>query len=313
MSFDFEAAVAAPFRMQPGLRRLAPGSAQLTAVAPGSRHQREKLAVLSAFWTQALVQRPGFDAGPALDALCRHAAAEHPAAWQWDGRLARAPALGMAVDRSGGFEQTAPGVFGLGDELARCLQGLPPEWRLAGLLGLTFAEDFAVVEGRDGTIPWLAVALPSHWAPEDKVGLHFASVHAPVADNALIVKASASLTRLACGPERWERFVWNVTDQPRLHAHPARAGQERWTQTSVEQAWWRTERQTFLPLPGQQQAVFTIQVQVQRLADALDSPARAQALHDAVASMSPAVLGYRGLQSVREPLLAWLSERAAAR
>ena len=266
MSFDFEAAVAAPFRMQPGLRRLAPGSEQLTPVAPGSRHQREKLAVLSAFWTQALAQRPGFDAGPALDALCCHAAAEHPTAWHWDGQVAQAPSLGMAVDRAGGFEQTAPGVFGLGDELARCLRCLPPEWRLAGLLSLTFAEDFAVVEGRDGTIPWLAVALPSHWAPEDKVGLHFASVHAPVADNALIVKASASLTRLACGPERWERFVWNVTDQPRLHAHPARAGQERWAQTTVDQAWWRTERQTFLPLPGQQQAVFTIQVQVQRLA-----------------------------------------------
>ena len=49
MSFDFDVAVNPPFRMQPGLRRLAPGSAQLTPLAPGSRHQREKLAVLSAF------------------------------------------------------------------------------------------------------------------------------------------------------------------------------------------------------------------------------------------------------------------------
>ena len=48
MDFDFDAAVVAPFRMQPGLRRIADGAAQLTPLPPGSRHQREKLAVLSA-------------------------------------------------------------------------------------------------------------------------------------------------------------------------------------------------------------------------------------------------------------------------
>ncbi len=310
--FDFDAAVAAPFRMQPGLRRLAPGSAQLTPLQPGSRHQREKLAVLSAYWPQALQQAPGFDAAGALDAVCRHAAAEHPQAWAWDGQRAQALSLGAAVTASGDVEQLQAGVFGLGDEVTRCLQGLPAPWRLAGLLGLAFAEDLAVVDGRDGTIPWLAVCLPSHWAPEDKVGLHFAQVHAPVADNALLVKASESLTRLICGPERWERFVWNVSDQPRLHAHPARVAAQRWQQTAVEQAWFRSERQTFIPVPGQDAAVFTILVQVQPLAQVLDSAARAQALHDAIASMSPAVLAYRSLQGVREPLLRWLATRAQA-
>jgi hypothetical protein len=57
------------------------------------------------------------------------------------------------------------------------------------------------------------------------------------------------------------------------------------------------------------QAVFTIHVEVQRLADAIDTPARAAALHAAIASMSDAVLAYRGLTAVREPLLAWLAAR----
>ncbi len=309
MAFDFDAAVSAPFRMQPGLRRLAAGSAQLTPLAPGSRHQREKLAVLSAFWPQALLARPGFDAGPGLAALCRHAAAEHAAAWGWDGERAQARLLGTAVGTGGEVAQTAPGRFGLGDELARCLQGLPAPWRLAGLLSLAFAEDFALVDGRDGTIPWLAVALPSHWAPEDKIGRHFAAVHAPVADSELLRKAGDSLLRLVTGAERWERFVWNVTNQPRLHAHPARLEARRWQHTAVADAWWRTERQTFLPVPGQTQAVFTIHVEVQPLADAITTPARAAALHAAVASMSAAVLAYRGLTAVREPLLAWLATR----
>ena len=78
----------------------------------------------------------------------------------------------------------------------------------------------------------------------------------------------------------------------------------------MQQAWWRTERQTFIPLPALSQAVFTIHIEVQPLAQALDTPARAQALHDAIASMSPEVLAYRGLHGVREPLLNWLGDRA---
>jgi hypothetical protein len=310
MDFDFDAAVSAPFRMQPGLRRLAAGSAQLTPLQPGSRHQREKLAVLSAFWPQALLVRPGFEAGPALAALCEHAADEHPDAWDWDDGRALALRLGTAVGLDGGVEQTARGRFGLGDEVSRCVQGLPAAWRLAGLLSLAFAEDFAIVDGSSGCIPWLAVALPSHWAPEEKVGRHFAQVHAPVADGELLRKAGDSLMRLVTGSERWERFVWNVTDQPRLHAHPSRVDRERWRHTAVADAWWRTERQTFLPLPQHRQAVFTIHVEVRRLAAAIDTAARAAALHAAIASMSEAVLAYRGLTTVRAPLLDWLATRS---
>jgi len=310
MTFDFDAAVSAPFRMQPGLRRIAAGRPQLTPLAPGSRHQREKLAVLSAFPTQALCALPGFDATPALHALCAHAAAEQPPAWSWDGATAVAQTLGVAVDDNGDIEQRTGGVFGLGDEVARCLHGLPAPWRLPGLLSLAFAEDFAVIDGATGCIPWLAVALPSHWAPEAKLGQHFTAVHAPVADNALLLKATDSLLRVITSADRWERFVWNVTDQPRLHAHPAHVDPARWRHTAVEQAWWRTERQTFIAVPGQQQAVFTIAVEVQRLADALPTPGHAERLHAAIASMSPAVMAYRNLGGVRDALLAWLAARA---
>ena len=78
----------------------------------------------------------------------------------------------------------------------------------------------------------------------------------------------------------------------------------------TKQAWWRTERQTFIPVPGAKQAVFTIAVEVQRLADALPTPQHAARLHAAIATMSPAVLAYRNLADVREPLLDWLAARA---
>lgn len=316
MSFDFAAAVTTPFRMQPGLRRLAAGASNLTPAAPGSRHQREKLAVLSCFAHQALLCRDGFDARPALHALCEHAAAEHPAHWQWDGQ--RAMSLGVALDAlTGEIQRHHGGVFGLGDEIDRCLALLPPPWRLAGLLSLAFEDDLALIDGEDATIPWLAVALPSHWAPEEKIGKHFAEVHAPVADNRLLLAASHQLAQLVTTGERWERFVWTITSHSRLHAHPDRLDAQRWPLTDdpaalAAHAWWRTERQSFWPVPGMQQAVFTIRVQTEPLAQALHSPERLQAARQALASMSDAVVEYRNLGRVREPLLAWMDDRLSA-
>lgn len=309
MRFDFDAAVVAPFRMQPGLRRLPAGATHLTPLAPGSAHQREKLAVLSAFPAQALCRHPAFDADPALSRLSAHAGTEHPAHWSAGPDGVEALQLGTSVHADGTVVQTAPGRFGLGDEIARCLLGLPPPWRQAGLLSLCFAEDFAIVDAAAGTVPWMAVALPSHWAPEHKVGMNFVALHAPVADNALLLRAADALMQMVAGPQCWERFVWNVTDGPRLHAHPARVSAPRWQHTGVESAWWRTERQTFIPLPDLQQALFTIHVSVQPLVAVLDRPGRHAKLHAAIASMSPAVLAYRGLTTVQPALLAWLSQR----
>jgi hypothetical protein len=313
MSFDFDAAVTAPFRMQPGLRRMADAATHLTPAEFGSRHQQEKLAVLSATPARALQIVAGFDPRPALHALAAHAAREHPDVFTWNGDRATAPGLGVAVEGDR-VEELAGGRSGRGGEIGRCLRGLPREWRLPGLLSLAWVEDFALVDGASGTLPWLAVALPSHWAPEDKIGRHFREVHAPVADNALLLAAGDSLMRMVCGPQRWERFVWNVTRHPRLNAHPATVGHAPWAADAFgdprsPRAWWRTERQTFITLPGSMQAIFTIQVQIEPLASAIDSAAKAARLREAIATMSDAVLAYRNLSAVREPLLAWLAAR----
>lgn len=308
MVFDFDAAVTAPFRMQPGLRRMAAAAQHLTPLILGSPHLRAKLAVLSTHPAQALQAAPDFDARPALQALACHAAGEHPNAFGWDGARATAIALGLAVD--------GDRVEGRDADLSRCLRSLPPEWRLTGLLSLAFAEDFALVDADSGTLPWLAVALPSHWAPAEKIGRHFRDVHAPVADNALLLRAGDPLLRMVCGSERWERFVWNVTRHPQLNAHPANIDHAPWpadafAEPHAPRAWWRTERQTFIALPERPQAVFTIQVNTEPLGSAIDTAAKAARLHDAIATMSEAVLAYRSLAAVRAPLLAWLAQRAA--
>lgn len=328
MAFDFDAAVQAPHRMQPGLRRLAPGAQQLTPTVAGAagaqagadsrradtgqRHLREKLAVLGAFAPQALLQVPGFDAGPALVTLATQAAAEHPDAFGIDGDRWTAHGLGWALDGDLQPQCLAPGW----PEAGPVLRALDPGWRHAALLSLAFAEDFAILDASTGTLPWLAVALPSVWAPEHKVGRSFAEAHAPVADNRLITGAAPQLVKLVTSGERWERFVWTLTAHPRLHAHPDRVDPARWPADVADdalaaQTWWRTERQTFIPVPGAAQAVFTIGVDVQPLARAMATPAMAGRVHDALASMSDAVLAYRGLTAAQPALLRWLARRAA--
>ncbi len=323
MSFDF-AAVTAPFRMQPGLRRLAAGSAQLTPNAPDAPALREKLEALARHPGAALLCADGFDPLAALAALERQAVAEHPGAWRVDpdGDGVEAPQLGWALRggrpaRTAGPAESAAtsgdATAGIGDVLS----ALSPEWRRPALLALAFAEDFAILDGDSARIPWLAVCLPSHWRPADKVGRHFAEVHAPVADNRVLLAASEHLARLVTGDEPWERFVWTVTHHAALNGHPDRVPTERWhaaddADALAAHAHWRTEHQTFIPVPGRRQAVFTIHVDSRPLAAAIDTPERAAAVHAAIASMSAAVLEYRGLTDARERLLDWLARRAGA-
>lgn len=177
---------------------------------------------------------------------------------------------------------------------------------------LAFAEDFAVLDGATGTLPWLCVCVPSHWAPEDKLGLDFAALHGPVADNAALIAASQQLVSLVTAGDCWERFVWTISPSDRHDQHPGRHARQPWPATAdadafARQCWLRAERQIFFPVGhGTRQAVFAIRVMLQPLPEAVQAPGRARRLHDALASMSQAVLEYKNLSAAREPLLRWL-------
>ncbi|MEO9067617.1 MAG: heme-dependent oxidative N-demethylase subunit alpha family protein [Caldimonas sp.] len=266
--------------------------------------------MLGAFTGQALAAVPGFDPMPALRALAHEARLEAPAAFIVDDCCSKtrwhAPRIGWSIGDSG--------PCGSGDEaIGSLLAALPEALRPTALLCLAFEEDFAVIDGATALVPWLAVCLPSRWAPETKVGRHFAEIHAPVADSATLVAAGASLARLVTGGERWERFVWTLSPDGRLHQHPAR---DAWPWSTADAAligataFFRSERQTFIPVPTTPQAVFTIHVDTLRLDDPSFDAEAARRVHDALASMSPAVLAYRGLSEAQADLLAWLAARA---
>ena len=243
-----------------------------------------------------------------LDAGARHLTplAAGSALWQEKKRVLEAGASRLAVP---GFDARP------------ALEAILAQARTEGLTGgepveLAFEEDFAVLEAAGGTLPWLCVCVPSHWAPEEKLGLPFAAVHAPVADNTALLAAGPQLVALVTGGERFERSVWTITPSGRHDQHPVRQPRVPWPATQdpeafAGQCFLRAERQTFFPVPGAPgQAVFTIRVMLQPLMEAVRSTEDARRLHDALASMSEAVLAYKNLAPARDRLLAWLATRS---
>jgi dimethylamine monooxygenase subunit A len=267
MDFDFSH-VSVPFRMRPGLGRVADQALQLTPLDPHGSLYHEKRAVLAAGQSRHCL--PTFDPGAALEAIAE-----------------RAGRSGVRIDAAGGTP-----------------------------LELALEEDFAILDGNTGTLPWLCVCVPSRWAPEEKLGLGFAALHGPVADNAALVAASRQLVSLVTGGECWERFVWTISASARYDQHPRRHPPPPWPGTTDDEefaraCWLRAERQTFFPVGrGTRQAVFAIRVMLQPLAEAVQESGRAKRLHDSLASMSAAVLQYKNLSGAREPLLRWLESRA---
>lgn len=190
----------------------------------------------------------------------------------------------------------------------------------AEALALGMQEDFVVLhDEHDGMrTRLLAVCFPSSWDPAEKHGLDFAAIHQPVADNALLQAGAAGIVNLAFRQASMLRHVWLLTPDSGLSQHPQRV-RRRWEDGLAEvdrkdwldQVYFRVERQTTLPLPALGRGVFFIRVMVCPLVQVLRAaPGRFEELHDALASMSDAVVAYRGMGTVRARLLRALREAA---
>lgn len=217
---------------------------------------------------------------------------------------------GQALHRVASFD-AEPALATL--EALAGLTAAPDGQNRESRLALAVEEDFAVLDGGSGRIPWLLVCSPSHWAPEDKVGLDFTALHAPVADNGRILQAAAALVARVTDGNIWHREVWTLSPSGQHDQHPRRQARAPWP-TGLDDAafaancWLRMEQQTFLPVAGQPgQAIFLIRVIVKPLITCLDDEADARALHASLGTMSPAVLAYKNLGEALGPVRRWLA------
>lgn len=188
----------------------------------------------------------------------------------------------------------------------------------ADALAQGLQEDFVILhDDSDGMrTRFLSVCFPSNWAPAEKLGLDFAAIHAPVADNALLQAGGKGIIDMAFRQASMLRFVWLLTPNGDLAQHPetrrtgwedAQALADAAGQRLIDRVFFRVERQTTLPLPALRRGVFFIRVMVSPLIDVLGlAPGRAGELREALLSMSDAVVAYRGMVAVRERLCAEL-------
>lgn len=284
--------VDSPFRMRPGLARLAPASHTPAPIALFLRdalapaYGAHKAEVLNARRAQAMLGVP--------DAAVLQAVADAYAA-QTGVLLAPEPdalALGMQED-----------FVVLHDE---------PDPESPAPASSTLRTRF------------LSVCFPSNWNPASKLGLDFTAIHAPVADNALLQAGARGIIDMAFRQAPMLRHVWLLTPSADLPQHPdtrrlrwddalAQADAPAASGRLIDQLCFRVERQTTLPLPALGRGVFFIRVMVCPLPQVLAVvPGRAAELHEALASMSDAVLAYRGMTAVRERLLAELTDQTCA-
>lgn len=157
----------------------------------------------------------------------------------------------------------------------------------------------------------LHVCLPNHWAPADKLGHDFATVHSPVPHMERINRKASRLLALPADGAIFVRFAWGLATDPRLNHHPEPPPD------FVEPAWRgrrfdplhprlfvRTERQTLSAIPHTALVLFTIRTyldDVQRY-----EPGQRLALAKAVESMSEEAAAYKGLSGDRQAIVDWL-------
>lgn len=233
-----------------------------------------------------------------LDAKCQAAANAGQHVLRGDLDTAAAIAVeGWIMDR---LNAEHPGQF-----TARPFDG--------GLDGMAMfiQEDMAVlVIDDDGSnrLAYLNVAMPSGWAPEEKIGRPFDAVHAPVPHIDALNSRQDAIAKMMVNATRGAvRFAWTITDDAALNHHP---GRDRSIDHPTPlpdhpggEPLLRVERQVIWGFPDVSAALFLIRTYLYSF-ETLDGATRS-ALASAVSGMSGASLAYKNMD--RAEILARLA------
>lgn len=175
-------------------------------------------------------------------------------------------------------------------------------------------EDIAVCQV-DGDKDWLsAIHLSSanHWAPSEKIGRPFSSVHGIVPGMEKLNQQYFKMLVTAVQKGPFFRFAWGISTDTRLNHHPIPPPgidpvfwQGRRVESDTSKIYLRVERQTITGIPHCNAFFFTIRTFFYDI-DELTAGEK-KALFLAVEGMTPQSLEYKGLtdkvEILRERLL----------
>ena len=295
--------VAAPYRVVPAPQPVeGPPTVELDDAWPTALTRR--LERLSADRAGVVVRAPGQHQGDdGLLAAMRRA---------WDllplprhGDVVDVPLLGVRVDlaattcaRTG--STCSPEATGLMVGL-QGLELLVVGWMLACSDDLVVLRRHAVGVLR---AELLAVSFQSGWPVRERAGATLFELHGPVADGERLQRAAPALSEalLTKGPLR--QAVWGLNPDGRLDRDPSAPDVGTAAPPEDPARWWlRVERQTSVPLPELDRGLFTIRPFLLPLTSL--TQAQRTSIGDAVASMSPEALAYKGISQIAPDLVAW--------
>ena len=165
-----------------------------------------------------------------------------------------------------------------------------------GEVALQLEEDIAILY--NGRLVAIKFCFPSGFSPMDKIGMTFAEMYAPVADNQKLQQASDKIVGLISKPgAKFRRYVWTLTTSPELSRHPIYKSDEPAVST-IEKLYFRKETQTTVGYNDGRTTFFFVKVDVTPFIS-LSSETQQQAI-DSINSMSDAVLEYKGLNEIKK-------------
>ena len=297
--------IVTPFRMRPNLEKLDPvAPALLLRDELADVYRRERERVIEAHRERAMVGSADIETLSAILGLTPSPAVRE--------RVGVRAAAGTPQD--GAAVHAAPPLP----------NPLPPGERGQNV-ALSLQEDFVILKHHEDTLrtEYLSVCFPSRWDPREKLGLDFAAIHAPVADNQTLIAAGPNIMTMAFMKQPMLRHVWLIVPAASLDQHPKK-NQAWWSETLADPSpllprlFFRIERQTTWPLPHLQRAVFFIRLMMSPLVDVLrilspvrpersegsdNRTSRAAELAASLRSMTPAIVAYRGMTDALPRLL----------
>jgi Protein of unknown function (DUF3445) len=211
------------------------------------------------------------------------------------------------VANSMGCDHVASTVAEIVTELGCKVPALTPD-----ALALALQDDWVVMD-ENGVCQMLHVCFPSGWRPEEKVGLSMRQIHQPVADGAKLLAASDVLSNAMKQKGPFVRYVWTLSPEASLDRHPDRclklvggtegSAASAHSEIKVDQIWFRCERQVTVPLRASGRSLFLIRIFVAPLLEVCATTERRSLMKSSLASMSDAVVGYKGIADLRRTVL----------
>ena len=149
-------------------------------------------------------------------------------------------------------------------------------------------EDIAVMH--NGKLVAVCFCFPSGWIPGNELNSDLSKLHAPVADNELLIKSSKKLEQ-HMNKQTIRRWVWNVTTISNLSNHP---NIERPKIIDFDSLHFRLETQVSTPLDDES-SLFLVKVDVFPLKKVWN-----EKILESINSMSESVLKYKNLIEIKK-------------